>query len=56
MTRWTRLSAFTPAVARLFAYFTSVVSCRLGLWACSLLYFLLSSMASAAPVTMAWEL
>jgi hypothetical protein len=56
MTRWTRLSAFTPTGARLpFSYLTSLAPFRVGLWAFGLLYFVLSSIASAAPVTVAWD-
>jgi F5/8 type C domain/Bacterial TSP3 repeat len=56
MTRWTRLSAFTPAVARRpLSYLTSLASYSVGLWAFGLVYLLLSSMASAAPVTLAWD-
>jgi hypothetical protein len=56
MSRWTRLSAFTAAVARLpLSRLFSPILFRAGLWAFGLLYLLLSSIASAAPVTLAWD-
>ena len=56
MTRWTRLSAFTPAVRRRpLSSLASLASFSVGLWAFGLFYVLLSSMASAAPVTLAWD-
>ena len=56
MTRWTRLSAYTPAVRRRpLSHLASLASFSVGLWAFGLFYLLLSSIASAAPVTLAWD-
>jgi hypothetical protein len=56
MTRWTRLSSFTNGIARpLLSHLPSLVSYNVGLWAFALLYVSLSSIASAVPVTFAWD-
>jgi hypothetical protein len=56
MTRWTRPSSALPAVARRpLPYSPYHTSGRVALWAFGLLSLLLSSMASAAPVTLAWD-
>ena len=56
MTRWTRPSIFTPVATKPpLSYLASVASFSAGLWAFGLFYLLLSSIASAAPVTLTWD-
>jgi Bacterial TSP3 repeat len=56
MTRWTRLSRFIPTISRLpLSCLSSLTSFAVRLSAFGVASLLLSSMASAAPVTLAWD-